>query len=86
MVKEKEIGKVFSYFSKIGVAAINLTSGLKKGDAIHIKGHTTDFTQKVESMQTDNKDIEKAKKGDEIGVKVNDKVRPHDSVFLASKD
>ncbi len=86
MPKEKEIGKVFSYFAKIGVAAINLTSSLKKGDTIHIKGHTTDFTQKVENMQTNNKEIEKAKKGDEIGVKVNDKVRPHDSVFLVTED
>lgn len=85
MAKEKEIGKIFSYFSHIGVAAINLTAALKKGDTIRIKGHTTDFTQKVESMQTDNKNIEKAKKGDEIGIKVNDKVRPHDSVFLVAE-
>ncbi|GAF76625.1 unnamed protein product [marine sediment metagenome] len=81
--KEKEIGKIFSYFSKIGVAAIKLTAGLKKGDTIHIKGATTDFKQKVVSMQTENKVIESAKKGDDIGIKVKDRVRPNDKVYKA---
>ena len=79
---EKEIGKVFIYFSKVGVAAIKLTDSLRTGDRIHIKGHTTDFEQKVDSMQIDNKPIKEAKSGDDIGVKVSDKVRPNDIVFL----
>ncbi len=81
-MKEKEIGKVFIYFSKAGVAAIKLTGNLNIGDKIHIKGHTTDFEQKVDSMQIDNKPIKVAKSGDDIGIKVSDKVRPNDTVFL----
>ena len=81
--KEKEIGKIFSYFSKVSVAAIKLTGDLKVGDTIHIKGATTDFNQKVASMQTENKVIESAKKGDDIGIKVKDRVRPNDKVYKA---
>lgn len=78
---EKPIGRVESYFSNIGVAAIKLNTSLKKGEKIHIKGNTTDFEQKVSSMQINKKDIAEAKKGDSIGIKVNDKVRPNDVVY-----
>ena len=81
--KEKEIGKVFSYFTKIGVAAIKLTAGLKKGDTLHIKGHTTDFKQKVDSIQIEKKVVDSAKKGDDIGIKVKDRVRPGDKIYKA---
>lgn len=83
MAEEKEIGTVFSYFNKAGVAAIKLKAGLKAGDKIHIKGATTDFEQKVTSMQIDNKAVDSAKKGDDIGVKVDDRVRPNDKVYKA---
>ncbi len=79
---EKEIGKVSSYFSHVGVAAIKLSAGLKVGDKIHLKGHTTDFEEKIKSMQIENDSVEKAKKGDHIGIKVSEKVRPNDAVFL----
>ncbi|MCX8158835.1 MAG: translation elongation factor-like protein [Candidatus Pacearchaeota archaeon] len=79
---EKEIGRVSTYFSQVGVAAIKLSGKLKLGDRIHIKGHTTDFEQLVDSMQINKKDIKEAKKGDEVGIKVNDKTRPNDVVFL----
>ena len=79
---EKEIGKIFSYFSHIGVAAIKIKSPLKVGDKIHIKGHTTDFEQTVESMQIEHKEVEKAKKGDDLGIKVKDRVRPNDKIYL----
>ncbi len=79
---EKEIGGVSSFFSHVEVAAIKLVGKLKVGDRIHIKGHTTDFEQLVDSMQIDRKDVKEAKKGDEIGIKVNDRVRPNDKVFL----
>lgn len=79
---EEKIGSIFSYFSKVGVAALKLTDGdLKVGDAIHIKGTTTDFIQKVESMQIDRNEIEEAVKGQDIGIKVDDKVRSNDEVF-----
>jgi len=82
MADEKEIGQVSSYFNKPGVAAIKLSGKLKVGDKVHIKGHTTDFKQKVGSMQIENKKVKEGKKGDHIGIKVSDRVRPNDKVFL----
>ena len=82
MVKEKEIGRVADYFMKIEVAAVKLSKKLKIGDKIHIKGATTDFEQKVSSMQINRKEVQDAKKGDEIGIKVKDRVRRNDKVFL----
>lgn len=81
---EKEIGEVITYFSHVEVAAIKLKTKLKIGDKIHIKGHTTDFEQEIESMQIDKKPVKEAKKGDDIGIKVNDKVRPNDKVYLVA--
>lgn len=73
--KEKLIGEVTHYFGNIGVAVIKLSGPLKKGDTIRIEGGETDFKQKVSSMEADYKKKEKAKKGDEVGLKVNKKVR-----------
>lgn len=79
----KQIGEVFTYFSKVSVAGIKITSGkLKAGDKIKIKGATTDLDLTIESMQIDRENIEEAKKGDEIGIKVGDRVRPGDKVYL----
>ena len=79
---EKLIGKVTHYFNKINVAVLQITDGeLAVGDTIHIKGHTTDFTQQISSMQVEHEQIEKAKKGDDIGVKVDNKVHEHDEVY-----
>ena len=83
MANEKEIGKVSSYFKNVGVAAVKLSGKLKVGDKVHIKGHTTDFEQEIESMQVERKEIKEAKKGDHVGIMVSEKVRPNDSVFLA---
>ena len=79
---EKEIGKVSGYFSHVGVAAIKLSNSLKVGDKIHIKGNTTDFEEEVKEMQIEKKEVKKAKKGNHIGIKVSEKVRPTDKVFL----
>lgn len=81
-MKEKKVGKVSTYFSHVNVAAIKLSDKLKVGDKIHIKGHTTDLQQKVASIQINKDSVKEAKKGDHIGIKVSDKVRPNDSVFL----
>ncbi len=81
MAKEKEIGKVFRFFSKASVAAIELSGTLKVGDKIHIKGATTDFEQTVDSIQIENESIEEAKKGISVGISVKDKVRPNDKVY-----
>jgi translation elongation factor EF-1alpha len=78
---ETEVGVVKHYFDKPCVAAIEITSGeLKVGDTIHIKGHTTDCTTVVASMQVEHASVQVAKVGDGIGVKVPSKVREHDKV------
>ena len=77
----KEIGKVISYFSHVEVAAIKLSKVLKVGEKIRIKGATTDFEVEVDSMQINNKAVEKGKKSDDIGIKVSEKVRPNDKVY-----
>lgn len=80
-MEEKEIGIIEKYFSHVGVGVIKLSSDIKIGDIIHIKGHTTDFSQKIESMQIEHNSITQASSGDIIGVKVKDRVRPGDKVY-----
>ena len=81
MEKEKEIGKVVQFYDNIKVIAMDLKAPLEVGDKIHIKGTTTDFTQKVSSIQIEHEKVEKAKKGDSVGIKVKDKARPNDKVY-----
>jgi len=81
-MEEKEIGKVSSYFSNVSVAAIKLSGKLKIGNKIHIKGSTTDLETEVKEIQIERKPVKEAKKGDHIGIKVSEKVRPNDKVFL----
>jgi len=81
MVEEK-IGVVTHFFNHISVAAIKITDGeLNVGDTIHILGAHTDFIRPVGSMEIDGKPIQTAKLGDEIGIKVKDRVREHDVVY-----
>jgi translation elongation factor EF-1alpha len=83
---EEEIGKISGYFGKIGVAAIEITQGtLSVGDTIHIQGHTTDFTQVVESIQIEHQNVQTAKAGDSIGIKVKDHARDHDKVYKVTE-
>ncbi|HUT13868.1 MAG TPA: hypothetical protein VMY42_25490 [Thermoguttaceae bacterium] len=79
---EVELGRVTHYFGKIGVAAIEITQdSLTVGDTIHIKGHTSDFTHKVDSMQIDGQLVEEATVGQSVGIKVAEHTREHDAVF-----
>ena len=79
---EVEIGKVTHYFSKAGVVAIQITQDvLRVGDEIHFKGHTSDFIQKIDSMQIDNKPVVEAVMGQSVGMRVKDHAREHDQVF-----
>jgi len=78
----KQVGTVQGYYSKVGVAIVKVDAPIKKSDKIRIKGATTDFEQTVTSMQIQHKEIEKTKKGDEIGLKVKDKVRPNDKIYI----
>lgn len=74
-------GKITHYYKSMGVAAMEVSDSLKVGDVIHIKGHTTDFEQKIESMQIEHEQVEKASKGQVIGLKVKDYVREHDLIY-----
>ncbi len=85
MAEEKKIGTVSHYFGKIGVGIIKLSGALKVGDKIKIKGATSDFEQSIGSMQINHEDIKDAKSGDEVGVKLDDKVREGDEVSLVSE-
>lgn len=85
MADEKQVGKIAHFFPNISVAVVVITKGsLKKGDKIHVKGATTDFTQTVDSMQVDHKPVEEAKKGKSIGLKVKDACRENDVVYKAA--
>jgi selenocysteine-specific translation elongation factor len=81
---EVEIGKVSDFFAKPVVAGVDLTGSMKKGDTIHIKGHTTDLVMTVGSMQIDNVNVEEAGAGMSVGVKVTDRVRRGDTVYKVS--
>jgi hypothetical protein len=82
LMAEVEIGKVAHYFSKVGVAAIQITREvLCVGDTIHVKGHTSDFTQKIDSMQIENTAVVEAVVGQTIGLRVAEHAREHDLVF-----
>jgi putative protease len=80
-MEKDEIGKVSHFFSKINVAIVDLTSTLKVGDKISIEGPATSFEQIVDSMQIEHENVEEAKKGQSIGLKVTDKVREKDVVY-----
>lgn len=80
-MQEKEIGKITHYYGHLGVGIIELSDVLKIGDSIHIKGHTSDFTQNVDSMQIEHASVSEAKAGDSIGIKVTQKAYPHDIVY-----
>jgi putative protease len=81
MVEEK-IGVIEHFFNKVSVAAIKITGGeLKIGDTIHIVGASTDITQTIESMEINRVPVETVKSGDDVGIKVKDRVREHDVVY-----
>ncbi len=84
---EVEVGKVTKFFSKVSVGAIEVSGdGFAVGDELHFKGATTDFTQTVESMEVENQKVERANAGDLVGIKVSERVRPGDKVFLVTPE
>jgi translation elongation factor EF-1alpha len=86
-MEEKRIGFVSSYFSKISVAAVEITDGtVSVGDTLHFLGHTTDFESPVSSMQIEHESVTEAKQGDSVGVKVPEKVRKGDKVYKLVAD
>ena len=84
---EKKIGEVVKFFAKPSVAAVHITDGeLQIGDSIKFSGHTTEFTDVIQSMEVNNQSVQKAVTGDLIGLKVSDRVRPGDEVFKVFPD
>lgn len=81
-MSEEEVAVVVKFFAKPSVAALEVTNGtIKQGDLLRYKGHTTDFTEEVASMQVDNQPVDEGKVGDLIGLKVKERVREHDKVY-----
>lgn len=84
---EKLIGQITHYFGNIGVGVIELKEGeLKAGDTIHIKGNSTDFEQTIDSLQVDKKPVDKIGIGESAGLKVAEKVKENDEVYLVTEE
>jgi len=84
---DEKLGEVVKFFAKPSVAAVKIVAGeLTVGDSIKITGHTTDLTERIESMEVNNQKVPKAVAGDFIGIKVSDRVRPGDEVFKIIPD
>jgi len=80
-VTEAQVGKIIHYYNKIGVAIVDVSAPLKVGDTIKISGHDKEFTQTVNSIQIEHQQIQSAKKGDQIGLKVDQPVKEKDLVY-----
>lgn len=86
-MEEEKIGIVSNYFSKISVAAVEITNGtLSVGDRLHFIGHTTEFETTVHSMQIEHRSITEAGKGDSVGIKVPERAREGDKVYKIVAD
>ena len=83
---EAQIGTVTHYYSHLNVAVLQLTDRLKVGETIHIFGHSTDFIQKVTSMEVNHHRVVVVEPGDNVAVKVIEPVRVHDSIYHVTKD
>ncbi|MFQ5574097.1 MAG: translation elongation factor-like protein [Terriglobia bacterium] len=84
---ETEVGKVTHYFSRLGVAVVQIDrDGIAVGETVRIKGETTDMTQEVKSMQMEHREVDEAKAGDAVGLKVDEHVREKDHVYKVESD
>ncbi len=83
-MSEEQVAVVVKFFAKPSVAALRVTQGsIRVGDVLHFKGHTTDFTDTVHSIEIDNQPVDEARPGDLVGIKVRDRVRENDKVYKA---
>lgn len=80
-MEEKLIGKITHYYGHVDVGIIELCDKLKIGNKIHIKGHASDFTQEISSMQIEHASVDEAKAEDQVGIKLDQKVHEHDCVY-----
>ena len=82
-MSETKIGTVTHYFTDLHVATVEIADGeLHTGDMIHIKGHTSDFMQKISSMELEHEAADVAKPGDNVGIEMLEYTREHDSVYV----
>lgn len=81
---DSKVGTISHYYDKIEVAVLNLTGTLSSGDTIRISGHGGEFTQTVASMQSEHEEVKEAKKGSQVGLKVDQPVKEGDEVFIVS--
>jgi len=83
---EEQVAVIVKFFAKPSVAALEVTNGtIIKGDLLRYKGHTTDFTEEITSMEIDNQPMDEVKAGDLVGVKVKERVREGDKVYKVSE-
>lgn len=79
---EKEVGYVDHWFGHLNVAGVKVTDdSIKEGDTLHFKGHTTDFTETIVSIELEHEHMDRANSGDDVGVKVTNRCRVHDKVY-----
>jgi putative protease len=82
---EERVGTVTHYFGHLSVAAVRMESGsLRIGDTIHVVGRTSDFRQRIESMQVEHEPVSEVRAGQEFGLKVTDHARENDIVYKAA--
>jgi translation elongation factor EF-1alpha len=78
---DTKVGNIVHYYDKIGVAVVKVLSPIKVGDRIKISGHDQEFEQEIASMQVEHQNIDQAKKGDDVGMKVDQPVKDGDEVY-----
>ncbi len=82
---EKRVGTVTHYFDHLNVAVLSLTDAIRLGDTLHFQGHSTDFNQEVTSLQIEHKPVDAAKPGEDVAIKVTQRVHPNDAILKAEK-
>ena len=80
------IGRVTHYYDKLNVAVLALTEAIRLGDTVHILGHSTDFRQEVTSLQVERQPVSEARPGQDVALKVAQRVHPHDAVFKITEE
>lgn len=78
---QTKVGSITHYYDRIGVAVVEVLAPIKVGDRIKIKGHEREFEQEIASMQIEHENIKKAKKGDNVGLKIEQPVKKGDEVY-----
>ena len=86
MAEEERVGTVTHYFRQVNVGAVALEEVVELGDVLHFRGHTTDFRQSITSMEVDHESVEVAGPGDEVAIRVEERVREGDEVYRVEED